>query len=187
MLDTDEAVESTFGNHSLKVRAVVEREHERRVSLPPPGVTGTHHFLLVSFVLFADVHRFIVSPSRRCSQNSCIPPPQLSSLPQLVWAQVALTSSLALGPVGRTVDGGAYINMDKKGGGGGERATNDERARAHRAQYIFFSFFVTLFLTFFAPRPRNPPPEGFKKKNKRQRQKALSKRNEKRIILWVNE
>eukprot|EP00740_Mantoniella_antarctica_P007182 CAMPEP_0181363604 /NCGR_PEP_ID=MMETSP1106-20121128/8843_1 /TAXON_ID=81844 /ORGANISM="Mantoniella antarctica, Strain SL-175" /LENGTH=258 /DNA_ID=CAMNT_0023478065 /DNA_START=76 /DNA_END=852 /DNA_ORIENTATION=+ len=65
MLDTDEAVEATFGNHSLKV---------------------------------------------------------------------ALTTSLALGPVGRTVDGAAYITMDKKtsdGSGTGGR----KMVGAHQYSY----------------------------------------------------
>eukprot|EP00227_Mantoniella_beaufortii_P008872 CAMPEP_0197578194 /NCGR_PEP_ID=MMETSP1326-20131121/2516_1 /TAXON_ID=1155430 /ORGANISM="Genus nov. species nov., Strain RCC2288" /LENGTH=266 /DNA_ID=CAMNT_0043141359 /DNA_START=55 /DNA_END=855 /DNA_ORIENTATION=+ len=78
MLDTDEAVEATFGNHSLKV---------------------------------------------------------------------SLTTSLALGPVGRTLDGAAYINMDSKktvgegGAAGAEVSASRKMVGAHQYSYSKGVFF----------------------------------------------
>lgn len=50
---------------------------------------------------------------------------------------MALTSSLALGPVGRTVDGGAYIEMDKRTSSAAGAPQGDSRKMVGAHQYSY--------------------------------------------------
>ena len=110
LLESDAAVQSTFGNHSLKVRREEPARESRR--RPPANRVASSR-----------------RPTRRPA--ACFAHP--SVFPSAAPRQLSLTGSLALGPVGRTADGAAYINMDKKTEGT-RRVGETCRARSFRSR-----------------------------------------------------
>lgn len=125
LLESDAAVQSTFGNHSLKVRREEPARDSRRRQL----------------------ENRVAAPRRNTRRKASAPPAKSThpSVPPFLHppppSQLSLTGSLALGPVGRTADGAAYINMDKKTEGAARDPDHDPSLPSLDSQKRVLFFF----------------------------------------------